>query len=253
MTIGLASLLLFLALLPEPTAKIVFANRIYRVAGPSQIDWFEIAPSAREATKLGNEQDRCPERQPKAVPEEAQSRAESTVADTGKLLTWSPDQTMFAYVAHDAAIPPPTPNLWGCTDCFYPVLKIVQARDGKALSTIKLPVFGEHWNYAQTMTWSPNGEMLLLGAEAGPSDSKYSDYWLVDLAKQTWKYIGGGNNAKWSPDSSQILWTAARELQPLGKIHVWVVHLALFDLRAEKQEMLTSGTSIVSQFYWCSQ
>jgi hypothetical protein len=42
------------------------------------------------------------------------------------------------------------------------------------IATIKLPAFGEHWNYAQGMAWSPNGKMLLVGAEAGSSDSHCS-------------------------------------------------------------------------------
>ena len=42
-------------------------------------------------------------------------------------------------------------------------------------------------------------------------------------------------------------------LEPLGKLHVWVVHLALLDVRTLKQQILTSGTSIVSDFYWCAK
>ena len=45
----------------------------------------------------------------------------------------------------------------------------------------------------------------------------------------------------------------ASEKRPLGKLHVWVVHLALLDVRTLKQQILTSGTSIVSDFYWCAK
>jgi dipeptidyl aminopeptidase/acylaminoacyl peptidase len=120
------------------------------------------------------------------------------------------------------------------------------------VTSIPLPTFGEHWNYPTSIAWSPDGKSLLVGAEAGSSTAHYEDYWLLNLASKRWQYIGGGNGAKWSPDSSQIAWSTARDLEPLGKIHVWVVHLMLVDARTFKQTALTSGTSYVSEFHWCT-
>ena len=94
--------------------------------------------------------------------------------------------------------------------------------------------------------------MILAGAEAGSSDSHFEDYWLLDWADQKWQYAGGGNSAQWSPDRSQIAWTTARDLAPLGKIHVWVSHLVLLDVASLKQQTLTSGVSNESEFFWCS-
>jgi len=109
----------------------------------------------------------------------ARARFEST-SDAGKLLTPSVDDSMFAYVDGDPSVPPPVPNPWGCTDCFYPVLKIARAADGTVLGTIRLPEFGHRWNYATSIAWSRDGKTLLVGGEAGPSDSKFEDYWLLD-------------------------------------------------------------------------
>lgn len=233
--------------------KILLGNRVYQRVGPSHIDWLEISPPNRQTAKLPNtEKPRCAESLPSPVSQETRTRAESGLAGNGKLLTWSADGAMFAYVVRDPTVPPPTPNPWGCTDCFYSVLKIFRTVDAKVLASIRLPERSERWNYPQSIRWSPDGKMLLVGAEAGSSDSHFEDYWLLDWTKQTWRYAGGGNDAKWSPDSSKILWSNARSLEPLGKIDVWVVHLAMLDVQSLKLETLTSGTSYVSEFYWCS-
>ncbi|PYS25672.1 MAG: hypothetical protein DMG11_22420 [Acidobacteria bacterium] len=237
-----------------PGSNLAFAIRVYQRVGASRIDWMGIAPPSRQAVKWGDaEKSQCAATQHSRVSAETSALAQSSIAGNGKLLAWSADGRLFAYVARDATIPPPKPNPWGCTDCFYSVLKVVLANDTKVLSTIPLPEFGDHWNYATSITWSPDSKTLLVGGEAGPSDSKYEDYWLLDWTTKKWRYAGGGNAAKWSPDSSQILWVAARTLEPLGKIHVWVVHLVLLDVQSLKQNVLTSGTSYVSDFYWCSK
>jgi hypothetical protein len=161
---------------------------------------------------------------------------------------------MFAYVDRNPSVPAPKPDPWGpgC-DCFFPDLKVIRASDASVLATIRLPEFGEHWNFPETITWSPDGQTLLVGAEAGSSGSHYSDYWLVDWTKKDRRYAGGGDSAQFSPDGSEILWSTARDLGPLGKLSVWVVHLVLVDLCTLRQQMLTSGTSIVSDFYWCAK
>src|SRR5215813_3412873 len=237
-----------------PGSTLAFAIRVYQRVGASHIDWMGITPPDGQAVKWNDaERSHCVATQRGSVPAETQAQAQSSIAGNGKLLVWSADGTMFAYVARDATIPPPTPNPWGCTDCFYSVLKVVRANDVKVLNTIPLPKFGDRWNYATSITWSPDSKILLVGGEAGSSDSKYEDYWLLDWADKKWRYAGGGNAAKWSPDSSQILWSTARTLEPLGTIHVWVVHLVLLDVESLQQNVLTSGTSYVSDFYWCSK
>jgi hypothetical protein len=115
-----------------------------------------------------------------------------------------------------------------------------------------LPERSEHWNYLTSVTASPDGKLLLVGSEAGSSTSHFEDYWLFDRASRTWRYAGGGNEAKWSPDSSTILWSTPRELAPIGTIHVWVSHLMLVDVRTLEQQTLTSGVSYESDFFWCS-
>ena len=181
---------------------------------------------------------------------EAQARFESAIGQR-KLLTASIDGAMVAYVDRDPGVPPPVPNPWGCTDCFYAVLKVARTSDGTVLSTMRLPEFGDHWNYATSITWSADGRMLLVGSEAGPTDSKFEDYWLLEWTAHRWRYAGGGNGAKWSPDSTQILWAGARTLESIGSIHVWVVHPILVDVRTVEQSALTTGTSLVSEFFWC--
>jgi len=115
-----------------------------------------------------------------------------------------------------------------------------------------LPERSEHWNYLTSVTASPDGKLLLVGSEAGSSSSHFEDYWLFDRASRTWRYAGGGNEAKWSPDSSAILWSTPRELEPIGRIHVWVTHLMLLDVRTLEQQPLTSGVSYESDFFWCT-
>jgi hypothetical protein len=65
-------------------------------------------------------------------------------------------------------------------------------------SNTRLPDRSEHWNYLTSVTASPDGKLLLVGSEAGSSDSHFEDYWLFDRASRTWRYAGGGNEAKWS-------------------------------------------------------
>jgi hypothetical protein len=160
---------------------------------------------------------------------------------------------MFAYVDRNPSIRPPKPNLWGCDDCFFPDLKVVRASDASLLATIRLPEFGDHWNYPTDIVWSPDELTLLVGGEAGSSGSHYSDYWLVDWMSKEWRYVVGGNSAKWFPDGFEIIWTTPRRLEPLGKLRVWVANLALLDVRTLRQQILTPGLSIVSEFYWCAE
>jgi len=246
------------ALTAEPAApihsvfKIVYGVRIYETVGSSHEQWREMIPPDLRNTPSTETKERCTN--DLVMPSvENKNKAERLVGQHGKLLTWSGDGTMFAYVDRNPSIPPPKPNPWGCDDCFYPELKVVRPSDAGLLATIRLPEFGDHWNYPADIVWSPDELTILVGGEAGSSGSHYSDYWLVDWMSKEWRYVGGGNSAKWSPDGSEIIWTTPRRLEPLGKLQVWVANLALLDVRTLRQQMLTPGTSIVSEFYWCAK
>jgi WD40 repeat protein len=253
MLLGIGGLLTTEPVSPgQSILKIVYQIRIYQTAGPSREQWREMAMPGIRDTPSRETKKSC-KANSVSPSDENKTKAEQLVGQHGKLITWSTDGTMFAYVDRNPAIPPPKPNPWGCDDCFYADLKVVRASDATLLATIRLPEFGEHWNYPTDIAWSPDGRTLLVGAEAGSSDSHFSDYWLVDWTKKDWRYAGGGNSAQWSPNGSEIIWSTPRRLEPLGKLHVWVVHLALLDVRNLKQQMLTSGTSIVSDFYWCAK
>jgi len=115
----------------------------------------------------------------------------------------------------------------------------------------RLPDRSEHWNYLASASASPDGKLVLVGSQAGSSTSHFEDYWLFERATRTWRYAGGGNEARWSPDSSTILWSTARELASIGRIHVWVAHLMLVDVQTLEQQPLTSGVSYESDFFWC--
>lgn len=236
----------------QSTFKIVYRIRIYQSVGASREQWREVIPPDMRDTQSIETKEHCASGFV-SPSDELKTKAEKLVEQHGKLLTWSDDGTMFAYVDRNPAISPPKPNPWGCDDCFYPDLKVLRASDFHLLATVRLPEFGEHWNYPQNIAWSPNDQTLLVGAEAGSSDSHFSDYWLVDWLKKDWHYAGAGNSAQWSPDGSEIAWLSSRRLEPLGKRSVWVAHLVLLDVRTLKQRILTSGTSIVSDVYWCAK
>jgi len=160
--------------------------------------------------------------------------AEARMIGKRKLPAWSPDGEKVAYVDGD-----------------FTQLQITGVKDESVLASIRLPDRAEHWNYPTSMAWSPDGKILLVGAEAGSSTAHYEDYWLLDWTSQKWQYAGGGNDAKWSPDGSKIVWSTPRELAAFGRTHVWVAHLVLVDVRTLQQEILTSGISYESDFSWC--
>ena len=54
-------------------------------------------------------------------------------------------------------------------------LRIKNVTDGKEIATIQLPTDHEHWNYSTSLAWSPDGKLILAGAEAGSSSSHFED------------------------------------------------------------------------------
>ena len=104
-----------------PSSNLVFAIRVYQRVGASHIDWMGLTPNSGQAAKWSDaEKSQCMATLRSPVSAEAQALAQSSIDGNGKLQAWSVDGTMFAYVARDATIPPPTPYPWGCTDCSIP-------------------------------------------------------------------------------------------------------------------------------------
>ena len=134
----------------QSTFKIIYRIRIYQGVGSSREQWREMIPPDVRDIPSTETKERCAAGlvSPSV---ERKTTAEQLVGPHGKLLTWSDDGTMFAYVDRNPAIAPPQPNLWGCDDCFFPDLKVIRASDGSLLATIRLPEFGEHWNYPENI------------------------------------------------------------------------------------------------------
>jgi hypothetical protein len=113
--------------------------------------------------------------------------------------------------------------------------------------------FSEHNSYGELYAtppapeaWSPDGRTLLAGTYGGSSTSPQRDYFLVDLATQSWTRAMSGNNAVWLPGRNAILYSTPRDLAPLppsGAHSVWSAHLAVFDVATRKETVLTSGVT----------
>lgn len=112
------------------TFKIVYRIRIYQRVGPSREQWREMIPPDVRDIPSTETKERCAAGLVSPSVEN-KTKAEQLVGQHGKLLTWSDDGTMFAYVDPNPAIPPPKPNPWGCDDCFFPDLKVIRASDAK--------------------------------------------------------------------------------------------------------------------------
>ena len=222
----------FLLAAQNSAPRIVYRSRAYQRVGVSHEQWWEMDLTTRE--KVG-------------ISDADAAQKQSTCGGVGQPIS------RFENVSHGLS---PSGMELAEISVHEPFdrspLRIKNATDGKEIATIQLPSDHEHWNYSTSLTWSPDGELILAGAEAGSSTSSFEDYWLLDWAHQKWQYAGGGNSAQWSPDGSQIVWTTARDLAPLGKIHVWVSHLVLLNVVSLKQQTLTSGISNESEFFWCS-
>lgn len=122
-------------------------------------------------------------------------------------------------------------------------LRVLDAETAAVITTAALPEHPEHWNYATSTAWSPDGKSILVGSEAGSSTAHYEDYWLLTIADKTWKYLEGGNGARWSPAGDSVVYSTPRDLAPLEKRQVWVSHLVLMDIRTGAKRPLTSGLS----------
>jgi hypothetical protein len=95
-------------------------------------------------------------------------------------------------------------------------------------------------------TWSPDARQLLVGIYVGSSTSPALDYFLLDLATEQWARAFTGENPVWLPDGSNIVFTTPRELALLPgswKHQVWTAHLAVYNLAARHQTLLTSGVT----------
>lgn len=121
--------------------------------------------------------------------------------------------------------------------------------------SIALPPQGDHWDFATSITWNPDGRSLLVGSYGGDSTSPSDDYWLLNLANGNWKYIDRGNAAHWSGDGSAIIYTSPRDLAPLpgGKHQVWVSQLKSAEMSTLRIRILVGGLSYNEDPQWCPQ
>src|SRR6058998_3200389 len=109
----------------QSTFKIVHSIRVYQRIGRSHQQWREVTPPDLQSTTSTEVKGRCIANPVMPSPEN-KTRAEQMVGQHGKLLTWSHDGAMFAFVDRNPSIPPPKPYPWGCDDCFFPDLKVVR-------------------------------------------------------------------------------------------------------------------------------
>src|SRR5213594_798595 len=90
----------------QSTFKIVNSIRVYQPVGRSQQQWREITPPDLRSTASTEVKERCIANPVMPSPEN-KTRAEQMIGQQGKLLTWSQDGTMFAFVDRNPSIPPP--------------------------------------------------------------------------------------------------------------------------------------------------
>ena len=151
----------------------------------------------------------------------------------GIAISWSPDSARIALA-----------------DNATRQLRVIEARTGALVTSTRLPESSDRWNYAMSTAWSPDGRSILVGSEAGSSTAHYEDYWLIDISGKSWKYLDGGNGARWSPAGDWIVYSTARGLAALGKGHVWVSHLVLLNVSTLAHQPLTSGLSYNASPAW---
>lgn len=105
-------------------------------------------------------------------------------------------------------------------------------------------------SYATTpapAAWSPDDRTLLVGTYGENSSSTYPqmDYFLVDLVTKNWTRAMTGDSAVWLAGRNAILYTTPRDLValPSGDHRVWSAQLAVFDLTARMETVLTTGVT----------
>src|SRR2546428_1366469 len=81
----------------QSTFKIVYSVRIYQRVGPSHEQWLETTPPDLRSTASTETKARC-NAGPVTPSPQNKTRAEEIVGQHGRLLAWSDDGTMFAYV-----------------------------------------------------------------------------------------------------------------------------------------------------------
>src|SRR5213594_1700008 len=105
--LGISKILTAEALSPiQSTFKIVYRIRIYQGVGPSHEQRREMIPPGVRDTPSTETKERCAASLI-SPSDENRTRAAELVGQQGKLLTWSHDGTMFAYVDRNPAILPP--------------------------------------------------------------------------------------------------------------------------------------------------
>jgi Tol biopolymer transport system component len=99
----------------------------------------------------------------------------------------------------------------------------------------------------EVVEWAPDGTALLVATLGKNSNSSQpqSDFFVLGLSAKTWTAAGSGNDASWAPDGKAIVFSTPQELGSLGTggHEVWTAHVAMFDLGARRQTLVTSGTA----------
>jgi hypothetical protein len=139
--------------------RIVYRSRAYQRIGASHEQWWEIDLTTREKVRMSD-----------AVAAQKQSTCVGVgqpIARFAKVSrALSPSGMELAEISvHEPFDRSP--------------LRIKNVTDEKEIATIQLPTDHEHWNYSTSLAWSPDGELILAGAEAGSSTAHFEDYWLT--------------------------------------------------------------------------
>ena len=123
--------------------RIVYRSRAYQCVGASHEQWWEMDLTTRQQVRMSNA-DAAQKRSTCLGAGQPISRFEKV---SGVL---SPSGRELAEISvHEPFDRSP--------------LRIKNVTDGKEIATIQLPTDHEHWNYSTSLTWSPDGELILAG------------------------------------------------------------------------------------------
>jgi beta-lactamase regulating signal transducer with metallopeptidase domain len=137
---------------------------------------------------------------------------------------WSPDGTRIAAVADDG-------------------LAIIDVSTRKEIARVGWP---KRDRPPEDLVWSPDEKYVLAGlyGEDGGAGDPQSDYFLLNIAAETWTPALTARQVIWFPGGSTLLYLRPFATTPLaqGSTHeVWTAQLAFFDLTARKGRDLTTG------------